>query len=182
PTYQNSTLTMPSSEESFIPLWVYPDLPKLLKLEKSAEAFGSRAISLVSLPAGSLFARITTAKPAPEKAYTSVQVSEKEHIELNSDLVYINHSCEPSLVFDMERYEVRVVEDRDLKAGEPLTFFYPSTEWDMAQPFKCTCGAGGGKCKGLIKGAKDMDRMVLKEYYLNSHIVKLLEKGHQNGA
>ncbi|TKA57012.1 hypothetical protein B0A49_13318 [Cryomyces minteri] len=178
----NLTLKMPSPEESFIPLWVHPALPKLLKLEKSAEAFGSRAVSLVSLPAGSLFARITTAISAPKKAYTSVQVSEKEHIELNSDLVYINHSCEPSLVFDMERYEVRVVEDRDLKAGELLTFFYPSTEWDMAQPFECTCGAGSGKCKGLIKGAKDTDRTVLKEYYLNSHIVKLLEKGHRNGA
>lgn len=26
-------------------------------------------------------------------------------------------------------------------SGSIVTFFYPSTEWDMEQPFECRCGA-----------------------------------------
>jgi len=34
-----------------------------------------------------------------------------------------------------------VVAARDLAADDELTFFYPSTEWSMAEPFDCWCGA-----------------------------------------
>lgn len=78
----------------------------------------------------------------------------------------------------MGRMEVRVARDRDLKEGDPLTFFYPSTEWEMAQPFRCECGAGEGRCKGWIKGAGWMDGRGLEGYWLNGHVVeRLREKG-----
>jgi len=151
-----------------------PQLSHRLKVERSPKAFGSRAVSLVDLPAGSVFARITNYTPNTTKAYSSVQVGPNQHIELNSELLYCNHSCEPTLVFDMSRFEVRVVDHRPLKVGEPLTFFYPSTEWEMAQPFDCTCGAGTGICKGKIMGAMAMKEEDLEGYWLNPHIVKLL--------
>jgi hypothetical protein len=125
----------------------------------------------VNLPAGSIFARITNPTPATV-AYSSVQASRDLHIELNCDLLYTNHSCRPSLVFDMQRWEVRVSSERDLKEGDELTFFYPSTEWHMAQPFECGCGQEG--CRGKISGAKDMDESVLAEYWLNAHIEEML--------
>ena len=28
---------------------------------------------------------------------------------------------------------------KDIKAGDELRFFYPATEWEMAQPFSCIC-------------------------------------------
>ena len=74
----------------------------------------------------------------------------------------------------MAKLEVRVVENRPLRKGDALTFFYPSTEWEMDQPFECNCGAPGGKCKGWISGAKGMRREDLEEYWLNEHIVELL--------
>lgn len=109
-----------------------PSHPDRLYVNRSAKAFGSGAYSRIDLPAGALFAKINTATPG-RKAYTTVQTGPDSHIELNSDLVYCNHSCAPSLVFDMARMEVRVVGDRPLKNGDALTFFYPSTEWDMDQ-------------------------------------------------
>ena len=132
----------------------------------------SRSVSLVTLPPGALFARITNPTPAPV-AYSSVQASRDLHIELNCDLVYINHSCSPSLVFDMARWEVRV-SDRGpgLTPGDELTFFYPSTEWSMAQPFECLCKTS--QCKGTITGARDMPLETLSKYWLNSHIEDLL--------
>lgn len=162
---------LPQVASSTIPAWVQPDLTRLLRVERNPGSFASRSISLVSLPAGSIFARITSPTPATV-AYSSVQASRDLHIELNCDLVYINHSCRPSLVFDMQRWEVRVDSERDLKEGDELTFFYPSTEWEMAQPFECGCKQEG--CKGMITGAKDMSESVLGEYWLNKHIEELL--------
>ena len=74
--------------------------------------------------------------------------------------------------------EVRVVEGKRVKAGDELTFFYPSTEWEMARPFQCTCGAEG-KCIGLVNGAKFLDKQVLARYWLNSHILELLRGGKE---
>jgi hypothetical protein len=156
-----------------IPHWPQPSHPDLIKVILRPEAFTSSASSLVALPAGSLFTRLETATPAP-KAYSSVQISRDEHIELNSDLIYCNHSCAPSLEFDMQKFEIRVARDKDIKVGDALTFFYPSTEFDMAQPFQCECSAGEGNCKGWIAGAGQMAREALEGYWLNEHIEILL--------
>lgn len=67
-----------------------------------------------------------------------------------------------------------------LKEGDELSFFYPSTEWDMAQPFECLCGSK--ECRGTISGAKDMPAEVLKNYWLSSHIRELLEEKAANGS
>ncbi|KAF1966548.1 hypothetical protein BU23DRAFT_560127 [Bimuria novae-zelandiae CBS 107.79] len=166
---------LPEVPRDVIPAWVKPDLTRLLRVEHLEGDFASRSISLVDLPAGAIFARITNPTPA-SSAYTTVQASRALHIDLNCDLVYTNHSCLPTLVFDMQRWEVRVNPDlkEGLKAGDELTFFYPSTEYDMAQPFECRCGAS--ECRGTIAGAKDMPLQVLRQYWLNSHIEELLQE------
>jgi len=155
------------------------DINSILEVRYSPLAFASGAYSLINANAGSQFTRITGTSPAT-KTYTSVQIGPRDHIELNSDLVYCNHSCAPSLEFDMKKFEIRVVKGKDLKIGDPLTFFYPSTEWDMAQPFDCNCGAK--ECHHWIDGAKNMDRDILGKYWLNEHIASLLaeENGTQN--
>lgn len=89
----------------------------------------------------------------------------------------------------MHKFEIRVARDHPnggIKAGDELTFFYPSSEWSMSQPFECKCGAGEGICKGTISGAKEMGRERLKGYWLNPHIEELLDemegKSATNGA
>jgi len=155
------------------------DLSKVLTVTRSPKAFSSYAVSLVSLPAGSIFAPILGTTPSA-KAYSSVQVSREKHIELNSDLLYCNHSCLPTVEFDIDRMVVRVAADRDLKADDPVTFWYPSTEWSMAQRFECSCGTE--RCRGWIAGAAEMDEDVVRSYWLNEHIVELLdEKKGLNG-
>ena len=156
------------------------DLASRLTIQLSSKAFSSFAVSLITLPAGSVFAPITGITSAT-KAYSSVQTGPDSHIELNSDLVFCNHSCAPTLEFDMSRMEVRVAADRDLKVGDMLTFWYPSSEWEMAQPFECSCGSE--RCKGWISGAGQMSEKVVREYWLNPHIVKMLdEKNAKNDA
>jgi len=71
-----------------------------------------------------------------------------------------------------EHMEVRSL--RDIQKGEMITFFYPSTEWSMAQPFDCLCKSG--KCIGRISGAKDIKKDVLERYWLTEHIRRLKKK------
>ena len=157
-----------------IPPWVAPDISSLLHVSRSEVDFGSSATSKISLPPDALFARITSATCSPRRSYSSVQASRDADIELNSDLVFINHSCDPSLEFDMTRFEVRVVQHRPLHKGDRLSFFYPSTEWDMAQPFDCGCGESEVVCLKRITGAKTVDEKILRRYWLNQHIEELL--------
>jgi hypothetical protein len=156
------------------PHWVQPSHPDIIDVVIRPEAFTSGAYSLVALPRGALLTPMTAATPTPTKAYSSVQTGPSTHIELNSDIVFCNHSCAPTLEFDMKNMEVRVNRNRDLKVGDELSFFYPSSEWDMAQAFDCKCGAK--ECKGSISGAGTMKPDQLRGYWLNDHILKLLEE------
>ena len=89
-----------------IPPWVAPDVSSLLHVDRSEVDFGSSATSKISLPPGALFARITSATYSPRRSYSSVQATSDADIDLNADLVFINHSCDSSLEFDMTKFEI----------------------------------------------------------------------------
>jgi hypothetical protein len=166
---QEGAVTKPA----FPPAWVKPNLPILLNVRRGAEGeFTSYAISKVSLPPGALYARINDAVATDKPSYSSVQVGRDRHVELHCDLVFVNHSCSPSLEFDTESFEVRVARDQPLREGDMLTFFYPSSEWSMAQAFECNCGSPN--CLGSIQGASEIEEDVLRRYWLNPHIEELL--------
>ncbi|KAJ7636069.1 hypothetical protein DFH06DRAFT_1219893 [Mycena polygramma] len=101
------------------------------------------------------------------KAYSTVQCGggSEDNVELNSDFLYVNHSCEPNVVFDLSssdpaEWHVRALKKID--AGSPVTFFYPSTEWEMDQGFECQCGTKS--CLGRVQGAKYLAREELLEH------------------
>jgi SET domain-containing protein len=72
------------------------------------------------------------------QSYKSVQVGSATHIEDDTLLVYLNHSCRPNIIVDTAQRKVFAL--CDVQPGEELTFFYPSTEW-TTRPFKCLCGS-----------------------------------------
>jgi len=57
---------------------------------------------------------------------------------------------------------------KDIQVNEELTFFYPSTEWEMVQPFQCFCQTE--KCLGKIQGAAFIPLNTLSEYKISSLI------------
>lgn len=160
-------------------------LESIMKLEPAFAGQWS-IVSSKNQPGGSHLCYITTQTPCPISTWSSVQTSENSHIELNSALVYMNHSCAPTVeieVFppdakgvyiDGRAGEVRVVKGRDLQKGEELTFFYPSTEYISPRPFKCLCAAEKGICIGVQKGACFVDAQVLENHFVNKHIYQLL--------
>ncbi|MGH9802756.1 MAG: hypothetical protein ACRD82_20505, partial [Blastocatellia bacterium] len=74
--------------------------------------------------------------------------------------------CEPNTFFDTDKGEVVAV--RNIAPNEEISFFYPSTEWSMTQPFDCFCGADN--CLGQIQGAAHLNRKTLNRYRFAEHI------------
>ena len=111
----------------------------------------------------------TLSKPT----YLTIQVDHDKHILLKPEkLQDINHSCDPNVFFDTDA--MQLVALRSIRKGEELTFFYPSTEWEMAQPFNCHCGSPG--CLKEIKGAAHISEDILNQYKLSSFIEKKLKQ------
>lgn len=107
----------------------------------------------------------------PTPSYLTVQIGIDKHILLQPEhLQYINHSCDPNVFFDT--FSMEIIALRDISVGDEMTFFYPSTEWDMAQPFQCHCGSP--KCLHEIRGAAHISLDVLKTYTLTRFIQQQL--------
>lgn len=82
------------------PTWKRPSHPDVQEVIINEAAFTSKSISKVALPPFALFAKMDfpPCSLAPQPTYATVQMGKHMHLNLNSDLLYINHSCEPSLV------------------------------------------------------------------------------------
>ncbi|KAG9101916.1 hypothetical protein FS749_001882 [Ceratobasidium sp. UAMH 11750] len=159
--------------------------PGLVEVNIQPGEFNSGLICLQPFKAGKIVTRLTGTTRA-QKSWSTVQygVEPDAHIELNSVLVYVNHSCSPNAAFDLTspnkaEWSFRAI--RDIRPGEELSFFYPSTEWDMDQAFECKCGAEN--CLGYISGAKDLSRAQLEERgFVSSYISKMLDQRDRRSA
>lgn len=97
-----------------------PSHPDLVKVVRQPGDFTTYALSMVKLAPGAFFTEIVPSRASPaEVSYATVQVSKDQHISLDSDLVYLNHSCDPSLELDTEVMIVRVAKDRALEVSLP---------------------------------------------------------------
>lgn len=66
---------------------------------------------------------------------------------------FLNHACRPNAFFQGHR----LIAARSIAAGEEITFHYATTEWAMAEPFRCRClecvDTGGRR----IAGYRDLE-------------------------
>ncbi|KAI9306311.1 hypothetical protein BJ944DRAFT_263758 [Cunninghamella echinulata] len=136
-----------------------------------SDSFTSALIADQAFEKGQVIVNLEGLTPGP-KRYSSVQISPTEHVELNSDLLYLNHSCDPTTFLDVNQLSLKAL--KPLNVGDELTFFYPSTEWDIAQQFDCWCGSP--KCIKVVKGAKYLPTEVLEQFELSQHIKDLLSE------
>jgi len=65
----------------------------------------------------------------------------------NKVLNFVNHSCEPNSLLDIEVEEPCLISLRDISAGEEITCDYNRTEVGGTK-VKCTCGSKN--CKGYF--------------------------------
>jgi len=134
-----------------------------------AASHGTRLVSRRAFAGGDavwpLSGRLAT------RSERTIQVGPTTHIEDESGLVALRHSCEPNVVVDTSTL-LMVFALRDIAVGDELTCFYPTTEWEMVRPFTCDCGAA--QCVRFVAGARYLCVDVLGRYFVNAHIRRLL--------
>jgi SET domain-containing protein len=121
------------------------------------------------IPRGAAIASWTGARIRSRPTYQSVQIGERTHADDPDCLNLLNHSCAPNTRIHVGHRSVVAL--RRIEPGELLTFFYPSTEWRMARPFRCRCGANPGLAR--VTGAREVPWSVLRRYPLSAHIRRL---------
>jgi hypothetical protein len=121
-----------------------------------------------SFRAGEKISSFAAGKILDTPTYLTVQLGDTQHILLDPVyLQYINHSCDPNCFFDSTHLEIIAL--RDIASQEELFFFYPSTEWDMSQPFVCNCKTPA--CLHIIQGAKHLSNEQAATFRLNKYIL-----------
>lgn len=92
-------------------------------------------------------------EPQPYPGRHSLQVGVGQHIHCRDEPeAFINHSCDPNCYVEFPG--VTVVTRQPIAPGCEVTLDYLASEWDLAQPFPCTCGAAA--CRGLIRGYRHL--------------------------
>ncbi len=123
--------------------------------------------------AGDLICEFNAEKTLATPTYLTVQTGVDKHITLSPDfLQYVNHSCDPNVFFDTA--SMHFIALKKIEPGDEFTFFYPSTEWQMAQPFHCYCGTAA--CLQTIQGADFLTAEQASRYRLTGFIQEQLQK------
>lgn len=139
---------------------------RMLKVIEQQGPYGKRLVSTTPFAAGERILAIDATERVAAPNYQTVQVDRDVHVMEHSCLIYLNHSCSPNVLLDTTALEARAA--RDIRPNEELSYFYPSTEWVMSQPFVCLCGSPN--CIRLAVGARYLPLDVLSRYFINAHI------------
>ena len=99
----------------------------------------------------------------------TVQIARDRHTHVGK-LAALNHSCDPNVILDTEN--MVMIARYDIEKGDELSFFYPSTEWEMQAPFICLCGATN--CIHVVAGARFLPLSTLEAHYLSPHIREMM--------
>ncbi|KAG0373853.1 hypothetical protein BGX24_011162 [Mortierella sp. AD032] len=124
-----------------------PTHPGLFEIVYAEGSFNSQLVASKDFNKDEVICVIEGTTPGPKK-YTSVQVSKDLHIELNSDLVFLNHSCDPSVSLDTDK--MQLIAAKDIKKAQ--------------------------KCSKSIQGAKFLSTETMDRYFVVSHIAELLKE------
>lgn len=106
--------------------------------------------ALVDLRQGDLILTIDGPIVGQPSRY-SVQIARDQHVEVGADRDgttwrFLNHACHPNAVLRGRELRARLA----IRRGDEVTFDYTTTEFDMASPFACACGAAD--CLGWVRG------------------------------
>jgi SET domain-containing protein len=77
-------------------------------------------------------------------------------IDGDSVAAFINHCCEPNCETDEFDEHIWIIAQRDIAAGEELTYDYNLYDGDDDDDAPCRCGAK--QCRGSMYGEEELER------------------------
>ena len=117
----------------------------------------------------------------------SIQTDDRVHIDVapgssHEDMVarypwrFLNHCCTPNAMLRGRE----CVALQTIEAGDEVTYHYDTTEFDMAAPFECRCGAPD--CLRSIRGFKHLplDKQTPLSLWLADHLRRRLDAARQH--
>jgi len=115
---------------------------------------GGRAlVAVATIGPGERLLRLSPIFVDTRGRYT-IQIDERRHQAGTGEPDdFMNHSCAPNSHLDTIALEVVAI--APIAPGELITFNYLTTEWELAEPFDCRCGAPA--CHGQIAGFRHLD-------------------------
>lgn len=145
----------------------------LYKIQESEKNGYKSIFASQDISADTLFSKFDFKETLATANRFTIQVNQEQHIMLSPEILqYINHSCNPNVFFDTTNKEIVTL--RNIKRGEEITFFYPSTEWNMTEQFACSCGSNN--CIQQINGAAHINAEVIATYRLSDFIKEQLNQ------
>lgn len=127
---------------------------------------GASLVASRSIKCGELVLSFLSVVPQKERTYQTIEIGMGWHVVESEILAKLNHSCDPNIKIDTIRREC--VARKDIREGEELSFFYPTTETEMISPFLCKCGSDF--CIGYVDGATKIPAAFLSRYELSPHV------------
>ncbi len=92
----------------------------------------------------------------------SIQIGPDRHLDDMGPVDATNHHCDPSAFIDFSEPERIVLRALcDLAEGDEVSIHYCATEYDMASPFDCHCGAES--CLGRVRGYRYVSDEVARD-------------------
>jgi SET domain len=143
------------------------------KLTKSCGPLGASVVARAPIARGEPLLAIDGPVGRRPSRYT-LQVGPHAHVDPAGRLWgFVNHSCDPNCRIDFPHWSI--VAARPIPAGEELSFNYLTTEWDMASPFACRCGAAS--CWGWVQGLRHLppEQILRLRPLLAPHLLRQLE-------
>lgn len=126
------------------------DLPAFVKVTVEITPAGRHVIARVPIAPGETILSYRGEIVATPTTHT-LQIDEHRHLApTGGPSDFVNHACDPNGAIDFARLDLIAL--RPIAPGEEVTFDYQCTEWAIAVPFQCRCGAA--RCRGLIRGFK----------------------------
>ncbi|MEO6189494.1 MAG: SET domain-containing protein-lysine N-methyltransferase [Saprospiraceae bacterium] len=146
------------------------------ELKKATENNAYGLFAYISFEQNEVMFKFNSKNFVTSPTYLTVQLDDNKHFSLDPDfLQYMNHSCDPNVFMDTQ--ELKLIALKPIQKGDELSFFYPSTEWEMDQAFICNCGSVN--CQGYISGANDLKSEILSQYQLNNFIKRKMSEADQ---
>jgi hypothetical protein len=125
------------------------------RIEIREDERGRHVIASAAIERGEVLVRYSSQLVEVAAMYT-IQLDERRHLAPSGGPGdFTNHGCDPNARVDFEDLSLRAV--KPIAPGEEVRFNYLTTEWEMAAPFDCQCGAP--ECFGRIAGFKHLPRL-----------------------
>merc|ERR1711998_445553 len=97
-----------------------------------------------------------------------------QHLHITGEARFTQHSFEPNTrirIVDMSSHPIDFVATRTIERGEPISFDYSTTEWELSEPF--VDSVSQQSCKGFKHLPQEDKMRLLKDGLLPEHILRL---------